>query len=292
MKFSHHCVTCLINKESERLGSYDDEDKKLLHMKEVLMLFLEDENRSAPVIQYKIKKLHEKTFMNLDDPYYDIKHRHNKILLEKEGDISKIIMDSKDRLKTAVQFARAGNYIDLAAMEEMDLRKLDQLLEEAPHEHLDEQVYHEFRNCLESARRMVYLTDNCGEIVLDKILLCQIKEQFPKLDICIIVRGKPVINDATMEDAEMTGLSGQFKVIGSGSGIGGTSIPDLSSEARERLLSADLIISKGQGNYESLYGCGLNIFYLFLCKCDWFVAMFGVKRLGGVFIQEKYRDCH
>ncbi len=119
-----------------------------------------------------------------------------------------------------------------------------------------------FREELSDARSLVYLTDNCGEIVLDKIAVKMLQKLYPHLSITVIVRGEPVVNDATMEDAAMCGLTELVPVIGNGSRVGGTWLPDISEEARQLLDRADVIIAKGQGNFETLNGCGLNIYYL------------------------------
>ena len=161
------------------------------------------------------------------------------------------------------------------------------LLKEDNKEPLNAQEYLHFRKDLSAASHLVYLTDNCGEIVLDKLVIILLKELCPELDITVIVRGFPVINDATMEDAQDIGLAELTTVIGNGSEVGGTWLPHISSEAREALESADLIIAKGQGNYETLHDCGLNIYYLFLCKCKWFQYQFNAKPLQGMFINER-----
>ena len=154
-------------------------------------------------------------------------------------------------------------------------------------EALDEKEYENFLRDLSSARKLVYLTDNCGEVVLDKLAVRILKEQYPDLDITVIVRGYPVVNDATMEDAEEIGLTDLVKVIGNGSNVGGTWIPGINAEARELLYDADLIIAKGQGNFETLNDCGLNIYYLFLCKCDLFQRRFHAENLQGMFLNER-----
>ena len=110
---------------------------------------------------------------------------------------------------------------------------------------------------------------------------------YPQLDIAVIVRGQDVLNDATMEDAKEVGLTEIVKVIGNGSAIAGNSLGYISAEAEELIRTADVVISKGQGNFESLNGCGLNIYYLFLCKCDWFVRRFKMKRLAGILINDR-----
>ena len=114
-----------------------------------------------------------------------------------------------------------------------------------------------------------------------------LKEKYPNLDITVIVRGYPVVNDATMEDAEEIGLTDLVRVIGNGSNVGGTWIPGITSEARDLLYDADLIIAKGQGNFETLNDCGLNIYYLFLCKCDLFQRRFHAENLQGMFLNER-----
>ena len=140
---------------------------------------------------------------------------------------------------------------------------------------------------LNSAKKLIFLTDNCGEIVLDKLLLETIVKVYPHLECTIIVRGEPVLNDATMEDALQVGIEACGKVIPNGTNIAGTYIPWISTEARQVMEEADMLISKGQGNFESLHGCGLNIYYLFLCKCQWFMERFGLPQYSGVFINEK-----
>ncbi|MBQ7103721.1 MAG: DUF89 family protein, partial [Anaerotignum sp.] len=108
----------------------------------------------------------------------------------------------------------------------------------------------------------------------------------PQVERKIIVRGEPVLNDATMEDALQIGIEKCGKVIPNGTNIAGTYIPWLSAEAKQAMEEADMLISKGQGNFESLHGCGLNIYYLFLCKCQWFMERFGLPQYSGVFINE------
>ena len=183
--------------------------------------------------------------------------------------------------------ARIGNDIDFAALSDVNSDTVLTLLEEDNKDPLDTQEYLHFRKDLDSASRLVYLTDNCGEVVLDKLVIKLLKELYPELDITVIVRGFPAINDATFEDARDIGLTEITRVIGNGNDVGGTWLPHISAKAREMLETADLIISKGQGNYETLHDCGLNIYYLFLCKCEWFQYQFKARPLQGMFINER-----
>ena len=101
-----------------------------------------------------------------------------------------------------------------------------------------------------------------------------------------MVRGAEVLNDATLEDAKYVGLDETGRIITNGDAVAGTVYELLSDEAKEALDSADLILAKGQGNYESLCRQGRHIFYSFLCKCDLFMARFDVPRLTGIFTEE------
>lgn len=139
---------------------------------------------------------------------------------------------------------------------------------------------------LSSARNLVYITDNAGEIVLDKIFLKQLKSKYTDLNIKIIVRGEPILNDATVEDIKTIGLDKLFKIIPNRTNIPGTSLKHISAEALSCINNADVIIAKGQGNFETLRGCNKNIFYLFLCKCKLFTEKFGVRQFTAVIKNE------
>lgn len=142
-----------------------------------------------------------------------------------------------------------------------------------------------FRQC-EDAKSFLLIADNCGEIVLDKLFLSELHRRFPELDLSVMVRGGEVLNDATMEDAEYVDLPQIARVISSGSNAAGTIYDMLSPEARDALDSAQVILTKGQGNYESLSHQGRHIFYSFLCKCEIFTERFSVPPLTGMLVEE------
>ena len=153
-------------------------------------------------------------------------------MLDMEASLEETIRNSEDPLETALLYARIGNYIDFAALSNVNSDTVLSLLKEDNKEPLNAQEYLHFRKDLSAASRLVYLTDNCGEIVLDKLVIILLKELCPELDITVIVRGFPVINDATMEDAQDIGLTELTTVIGNGNEVGGTWLPHISSEAR------------------------------------------------------------
>ena len=255
-------------------------------MKELMRLTAESKDDAcAPWLAARIGEVYEKYFGAPED-YGPIKESYNRLVMDMESEIEGKIRSAEDPLYTAMRYARIGNYIDFSALSEVSAEKLLELLGQSEQETLDAEEYGYFRKDLENGKHLVYLTDNCGEIVLDKILIKLLKEQYPQLSIEVLVRGIAVTNDATLEDARYVGLTEVVPVFGNGSGIAGTELTHISEEARRKLEQADLILSKGQGNFETLHTCGLNIYYLFLCKCDWFMQRFQAEHLQGMFVNE------
>lgn len=286
MKINAFCMSCLVQSQARRIQKFEDEEKKACYMREVLGLIADSNPKwSAPALLEPISKLYE-TYWGAQGDLKREKRIFNDLLLSMEETLEEKIRSSKDPLEMVLCLARLGNYIDFSALSEVSAEKLLELLEQAEQETLEVEEYGCFRKDLENGKRLVYLTDNCGEIVLDKILIKLLKEQYPQLSIEVLVRGIAVTNDVTLEDARYVGLTEVVPVLGNGSGIAGTELTHISEEARGKLKQADLILSKGQGNFETLHTCGLNIYYLFLCKCDWFVQRFQAEHLQGMFVNE------
>ena len=217
----------------------------------------------------------------------EVKQEFNDYLLSMEEELEAQIRNHPDPLEAALCYARTGNYIDYAAVKDITKEKLVELFEAQGSAGLEKEVYRRFLADLEHASSLVWLTDNCGEIVLDKIAMKILHELHPGVKVTAIVRGEPVVNDADLDAARYVGLDRIVNVTGNGSGIAGTDLADISEEAERLIRDADLIVSKGQGNFETIHGCGLNIYYLFLCKCDWFVQKFQAERFQGMFINER-----
>ena len=286
MKVSAECMHCLVKRQANNIKKYSDEEKKAEYLGKVLGIIANNAaEEPAPVLLSHIGRLHEEYF-GKPFSFDELKKGYNAMMLEKENEIRGKIGEAQDPLALALRFAQIDNFIDFGAMDSVDDAKLMEFLEQAETLPLSEDTYAKFTENLKTAKKLVYMTDNCGEVVLDKLLLETIAGIAPHVEKPIIVRGEPVLNDATMEDALQVGIEACGKVIPNGTNIAGTYIPWLSAEAKQAMEEADLLISKGQGNFESLHGCGLNIYYLFLCKCQWFMERFGLPQYSGVFINE------
>lgn len=286
MRTGKYCKECLLRSEERKVEQEQNWEKKQLFLDQVqAALRDEDLELSPPEYLAEFTELYERHFgaQTAVDP---LKRHFNELMLKKEPEIRKRIEASEDPVATAIQAAQAGNYIDYIALGEIDGDQLEQLLFQNREKGLKPEVYDSFKADLSSAKNLVYITDNCGEIVVDKVLIQELKKFYPQVDVTVIVRGAGVANDASMEDAVQVGLSDEARVIGNGTRIAGTSLNRISREAKEIIGRADVIIAKGQGNYETLSGCGLNVYYLFLCKCDYFVKRFEGEYLQHMFIKE------
>lgn len=287
MKVSAECMHCLVKRQADNIKKHPDEEKKAEYLGKVLGIIANGAaEEPAPVLLSYIGRLHEEYF-GRPFSFEELKKGYNAMMLEKEAEIRNRIGRAEDPLALALRFSQIGNFIDFGAMDSVDDEKLMDFLEQAETLPLSDDTYRRFIEELQAAEKLVFLTDNCGEIVLDKLLLEAIGQRFPAIERTIIVRGEPVLNDATMEDALQVDMKACGKVLSNGTNIAGTYIPWISAEAKRAMEDADILISKGQGNFESLHGCGLNLYYLFLCKCQWFMERFGLPQYSGVFINEK-----
>lgn len=286
IKLSACCMHCLVKRQLERIESVESEAVKAEYIKKVMIIIAEAEpDETAPVVIAKINRLHQQYFKEAYS-FEALKLEYNNMMMREEERIREDINRAEDPLLRALQYARVGNYIDFGALGSVSEEKLQELLKRVEEEEINREEYAQFLEDLSTAKELVYLADNCGEIVLDKLLIKLMRKQYKELKITVIVRGKPVLNDATLEDAKTVGLTEIVEVIGNGTEIAGTYLKEITQEAKDKLEGADLIISKGQGNFETLNGCGLNIYYLFLCKCTWFVSRFQLRQFEGVFIND------
>ena len=288
MKLNSKCMACQIRKQEAKIRHFNDEDRKKQYMEAIRQRFEHPKDDDCvPSISTELKKFYCSFWGVPMEDFTRINKEYDQLMLDLEAELRSTIRYSEDPLKAALIYARTGNYIDFAALPEVSKETALSLIKSENKDDLDEQEYRQFCQDMKKAENVVYITDNCGEIVLDKLVIKVLKSYYPDLDITVIVRGFPVVNDATMKDALETGLADVVTVIGNGSDAPGTWLPGISKEARKCIEEADVVIAKGQGNFESLHECGLNIYYLFLCKCDWFQQRFHARPLQGMFLNER-----
>ncbi|PAX52967.1 damage-control phosphatase ARMT1 family protein [Brunnivagina elsteri] len=263
MKTSLDCIPCILRQslDAARLASTNPSVHEQI-IRDVLIRAGEmDLNQSPPAMAQLIhRRLREIT--GVDDPYRDAKDWQNRIAMELIPALRAEIESANDPLLMATRLAIAGNVIDMGSngnLTEADVRQaLNQAMVEPFFGEQDR-----FRQAIAKAKSILYLADNAGEIAFDQLLVEQISPE----RVTFAVRGSPVINDATLADARTVGLDKIVKVIDNGSDAPGTILNDCRQEFRRRFADADLIIAKGQGNFETLSNEPGNIFFLFKVKC-------------------------
>lgn len=281
------CISCVIKQQLEKCPTDASEEIRRAYMQKVLKVLAEaPKTTSAPVVVREINRIQREMF-GFAQNFGEKKRYYNQVMLEKEADIQKRLEQSTDALKLAIQYAMTGNYIDFGTINNVDEGQLTQMLEAAADNHIEDKEYKALQMDLSKAGSVLFITDNCGEIVLDKLLIKQIKKKYPQVDITVMVRGGEVLNDATRVDAECVGLTELANVIDNGNDIAGTCLEALSEEALTALDNADVILAKGQANFETLRKCGRNIYYIFMCKCDLFARGFQVERFTGIMVNDK-----
>ena len=237
-----------------------------------------DMRQSPPVMGQRIHRIIREMTGNRD-PYREVKDRFNRLALELYPALKARVNSSARPMEAAVRLAIAGNIIDSGANSELDEDHVQAAVESAFTEPLVGSL-EELTDAVSTAERILYLADNAGEIVFDRLFI----EQLPLEKVTVAVRGAPVINDATLEDAEKAGLPDLVEVIENGSDAPGTILDDCSKEFRERFGDADVVIAKGQGNYETLSDVEKDIFFLLKVKCPVIAQDIG-HNVGAVVLQ-------
>ena len=279
MRISDFCANCLFDRQKELTdnGEYLEKIKNILDNR--------DSQDTAPYISYCFNEEY-KRFFGTQPSYGDVKKKYNDMMLGIEQTLREKIEASDNPIALALAYARVGNYIDYAAMKEVDDEVLVSLFDDARLSDDDMFTLNSFMSQCKKADKFLLLADNSGEIVLDKLFLEQLRKAFPYMQMAVMVRGSEIVNDVTTEDAYYSGIDRYGDIVSSGIGLAGTVYSLLSDEGRKAFDAADVILSKGQGNYESLCGNGHHVFYAFLCKCEVFTRRFGVSKLTGMFVEE------
>ena len=287
VRLDPECISCLLKKHLNAAPETAPKEARVAYMQRMLRLMAEASPfNGAPVLVSEIEALQKEMFGLVRD-FSQEKAEFNALMLSLEDGVRQKIAEAPDPLYAAVQFAMIGNYIDFGAMDRVDEQTLNTLLEDSARFVPQQEAYDAFCQDVLKAKRIAYLTDNCGEIVMDKLLLRQIHLLNPACELTVITRGAPVLNDATIEDALACGLDEYAHVMHNGSGIAGTCLEKISEQARAVIDAADMIIAKGQANFETLRRCEKNVYYIFLCKCELYAKRFGVPRLQGMLVRDE-----
>lgn len=279
MRIPELCAKCLYDHQKSRCPEAE-------YLRRVQNLI--DERReqdTAPLLVYRFDLIYEQLYSRRPS-YAAAKQKYNDLVLAMADGLRARIGAAEDPLACALTFARVGNFIDFGAMDSVDESAFLSLFDGARLREEEKPVYERFLAACAKAKRFMLIADNCGEIVLDRLFLEALKARFPQLSLSVLVRGAETLNDVTEQDARYAGVDKLAHILHNGAGVAGTVLSMLPEKTRRAFDGADVILSKGQGNYESLAGCGKRIFYSLLCKCELFTQRFHVPRFTGIFVEE------
>lgn len=277
MKTYYECVPCFINQVIRSLPQIDE----TLHedvLRDVLKALSDIDFSLSPPEIVKVVFDVIKRYSGGKDLYAELKLKSNRYILDLEAELENLIVNADDPFLTGLRLAIAGNIIDFGAKHDFSDELIHSEIDQALKVELSSSRIKALKDAIDKADNILYLGDNAGEIVFDKLFI----KQLPVDKITFAVRGAPVINDALMADAGMVGMDKIVSIVSNGSDFPGTVVDRCSEEFRILFNNADLIISKGQGNYETLSESRKNIFFLLKVKCV--IIAKDLKRNVGDFV--------
>ena len=220
-------------------------------------------------------------YLGVADPYQEEKEKYNRLALQLYPHLVYYVDRARDPLEAAIRIAAQGNAIDLSVIEGMDI---DNLLTSLPETEWAINDYSSFQEDIKKAQSILYLGDNAGEIVFDRVLV----ERLPKGTVSYVVKSSPVVNDVTLQDALQSEINQTVVILETGSNFAGVPLGRCSAEFLQAFSKADLIISKGQANFETLDNEKLNIYFLLKVKCNHIAQYLGV-RIGDIVLKKQLR---
>jgi len=269
----YRCFFCFVRAFEKLLEKENitNEAKALFSLDMIRLYQKRHKNFSAPLFSRELHKV-LKNYTQNPDPYKAEKKKNNDQAINMLPELENIMQQSEDTFSTALRLSIAGNIMDFAANNTFNLQATigSALSTEFAIDHSDI-----LKHKIEKAKTVLYLGDNAGEIVFDKLLIREINHP----DLTYVVRGAPIINDATMEDADYTGMKEIANVITSGYDVPSTIIDKSSKQFQQYFRESDIILSKGQGNLEGLLPLNDDrIFFLLMVKCDVIAEFLKVRK--------------
>ena len=281
------CLECHLRRNLEMVRPLGTEEQTMAFARDMMRMYLSaPEGVAAPWFTPHVSELLQQHYGLEEDRFKQEKIDSNAFVLERMDMLRQKMESAPDPVLAGLQCAILGNYLDFSALRgQVSFEKLDEMLDKALEMELDAEIFAQFRTELEKGKKLLYLTDNAGEIGFDRIFAEQLAKRYPHLEITFCVRGGIAQNDATREDAAAVGIP--FKVIDNGNKVPGTQIDMMSAESFAALENADVILAKGMANCETMHGCGYNVYYAFLVKCQRFVDRFQKPMFAPVLVREK-----
>lgn len=277
MKTYLECIPCFIKQSLEAARMATDDEKIHAEVLKEVMRHLQNIpfGDSPPMLS---RKVHEiiRNITKSEDPYKKVKNQSNEMAKNQYPYLKKLVGEADDPLLMAIQLSIAGNVIDFGTNNRFNV---EDMIDKAVRKEFVDEAYPRFKKVLEQSKTILYLADNAGEIFFDKLLIEELDKRGKK--VTYVVKANPIINDATADDAKVAGIDKLATIMAGDAGqkqsAPGILLSYASNDFLELFKSADMVISKGQGNYESLSDSGREIFFLLMVKCPLVAQDIGVE---------------
>lgn len=287
MKLQYECIACIISQvlTVAKMLDFGEEQKETAVRNTLSYLSRADYAGCTPESMAELWKILLKDAKS-DDPYESIKSLCNQEAMKMEQRTREAIRTAENPLKKALKYAIAGNLVDYGPQHPVALEEQNRQIDEIASRPFVKDDGPALKAALKSAKKVLYLCDNAGEILFDKLLIELIKREFPQAEVVCAVKGVPVLNDAIVKDALEVGMDRVARIIDNGDGSPGTVLHRTSGAFMQEYRSADVVIAKGQGNYESLSGeTRPNLFFLFMAKCSTICQVANVPKMSMICME-------
>lgn len=287
MKIQEKCIPCVVN-QAIRVGDMVGLPEKDHLLQETFSYLsrVDFKSSSTPELIGEIFRLLKKE-TGSDDPYKQTRQHYNRLFLEQLPALEEKINRSPQPFLQSIRYAIIGNIIDFNPIHALTLKDIEGYFESLSDQPLAIDDSGLFMEEIRRANTLLYLGDNCGEICLDKILIKKIRELNPVCHIFFATRGAPVVNDSVEEDAYFIGMDAYAEILPNGDSSLGTVLHRTSPKFQEIYRRADIVISKGQANYECLSEEKKNIFFLLMTKCKVIADDIGVPKMQMVCMKNR-----
>ncbi len=287
MKTSLDCIECNIRQLVKLSKLTRASEKQQVDASNEVLLMLSEVgfDKSNPYIMGRTWEIVTRVFES-GNPYRDVKSEFNQLLLSLYVEIKKMVEDSTNPLETGLKVAVVGNIIDFAASHQFNKEDILSRIQGYKDIRFSVDATEKLFSNLKTAKSLFYIGDNCGEIVLDKLFIEQIEKYNPDIKVFFGVRGDNILNDVTFEDAKEVGMSDVATIISSGTQTPGTIIEDTNEDFQSLFYESDVVITKGQGNFESMSDTKReNLYLLLMAKCDYVAETIGCSKMDYIAIE-------
>ena len=284
MKMNKQCLPCLVNqvvKMASMTGCLDQDE--LFHQFFAYMSQV-DFTKTNPEIIGEVFAM-VKAYIHHDDPYYQLRHDYNQMFLKQLNQLDNQIHSFEE----AVKYAIVGNIIDFSPLHQNVKQDVTKYFQNIDQLSLTIDHIEDLKADIKTSSSLLYLGDNCGEICLDKLLLKRIKDINPDITLYFATRGAAVVNDSILEDAYQVGIDEYATIISNGDSSLGTVLSRVSEEFLEIYHKVDIVIAKGQANFESLSEEKKNIYFLLMVKCGAISQYIGALEKSLVCLSQRKR---